>query len=308
MMNVRQLEAFRAVMMVGTATAAGELLRLSQPTVSKLIAQFERRSGLQLFERVKGRLVPRPEAVALFQHVDKLFAAMEEVGRNARQLANVQTGHLRLVAFAALALDFLPRAIASFVATRREVTVTLNVRASSYIAEWVAGQQADLGFVSGAPAGSGVVMEPFEPTDAVCVLPPAHPLAARDEIRAGDLEGERFISLGRDTALRHLIDSVFETAGVARRVVIETGYSATACALVASGAGVTVSDPLSALDRFDRGDVVLRRFVPHTPFAMQAVFPAATARSLLVNEFLLHLARQKRAADRRVEAALSRGL
>jgi hypothetical protein len=75
---------------------------------------------------------------------------------------------------------------------------------------------------------------------------------------------------------------------------------------VASGAGVTIADPISALDRFDRGDVVLRRFSPRTPFTMQAVFPAATARSLLVTEFLLHLARLKRDADRRVEAALSR--
>ncbi|WP_223861816.1 LysR family transcriptional regulator, partial [Geminicoccus harenae] len=65
-MRLRHLEVFNTVMLAGTASAAGRLLRISQPAVTKLLAQAEAEAGLRLFERDRGRLVPTAEAQALF--------------------------------------------------------------------------------------------------------------------------------------------------------------------------------------------------------------------------------------------------
>src|SRR5690349_19919136 len=54
-MNLRQMEAFKTLMLAGSVTAAAELLRLSQPTISKLIAQLESQTQLRLFERRRRR-------------------------------------------------------------------------------------------------------------------------------------------------------------------------------------------------------------------------------------------------------------
>lgn len=61
-MNLRQMEVFRAVMFSGGVNSAAELLHVSPPAVSKVLAQAARASGLVLFERVKGRLIATPEA------------------------------------------------------------------------------------------------------------------------------------------------------------------------------------------------------------------------------------------------------
>lgn len=304
-MNLRQLEAFRALMLAGTATGAGDLLRLTQPTISKLISQFERQSGLRMFERVKGRLVPRPEAVALLQQVDRAFAAIEEVGRSAQRLAKAEAGHLRVVAMPVLALNFLPRAIGSFLARRPGVTVTLNVHASSDVFEWIARQQADIGFASLPTAGAGVVIEPFSESDGVVVLPEGHPLAPRACLAPRDLDGMPFISVGHDSTFRHMIDRAFANAGSRRHVVVETGYAAIAATLAATGVGTTIIDPISALDCFDRGGVVLRRFAPRTPSTIHAVFPARSTRSVLLTEFLAHLQHHRQDALARLEAAVA---
>src|SRR3954452_16217265 len=145
-MNLRQIEAFRTVMLAGSVTAAAGLLRLTQPTISKLIAQLERQIKLKLFDRVNGRLVPRQEAHSLLQDVDKVLTALEEVGRSARHLARASTGHVRVAAHPSMGAGFLPKAVAAFIADRPDIKVTLHVRESSYVKEWVAGQTADIGF------------------------------------------------------------------------------------------------------------------------------------------------------------------
>ena len=52
-MNLRQLEAFRAVMLTGSVTQAAQSMHLSQPAVSKLIADLEYTVGFKLFVRAK---------------------------------------------------------------------------------------------------------------------------------------------------------------------------------------------------------------------------------------------------------------
>lgn len=60
--NLRQIEVFRAIMMTGSISGAAKLLNVSQPAISRLISYTETRVGLVLFERIKGRLYPTPEA------------------------------------------------------------------------------------------------------------------------------------------------------------------------------------------------------------------------------------------------------
>lgn len=284
--SVRQLEAFRAVILTGSVTGAADMLHLTQPTVSKLLAELEYRTGLTLFDRVRQRLVPRPEAQSLFQRVDKTFAALEEVTRDARRLAHGQSGHLRIVAMPAFGLSVLPRAVGAFLRERPDVTVDFNIRASTYVTEWVANRQADVGFATATPVSSGVTLAPFERLQGVCVLPADHRLARQAVIRPTDLDGERFVSFGRESAFRHLIDEVFRAESVARRIVIEVGYAAAACALIANGAGVAIVDPLSALDAWRAGGIALAPFDADVPFVVDSVFPSGIAPSVLAEQFL----------------------
>src|SRR6266567_3472385 len=103
-MNLRQIEAFRAVMMAGTVRGAAELLRISVPAVSKLVSLAERRSGIRLFDRTKGRLVATPEARALFQEVEVLWRRVERVRDTVQALGNPTIASLSLSVSPSVAL------------------------------------------------------------------------------------------------------------------------------------------------------------------------------------------------------------
>lgn len=87
----RLIEVFRAVVETGSATLAGERLRMTQPSVTRAVAQLEERTGLDLFER--GRFGMRLTAVgelfaeevrASFTGLDRLTAAASALRRGLR--------------------------------------------------------------------------------------------------------------------------------------------------------------------------------------------------------------------------------
>ncbi len=77
--NLRQIEVFRAIMLARSISGAAKVLNVSQPAVSRLVAYTEQRLGIQLFERIKGRIYPTPEANRLFMEVDSLYQYVTRV-------------------------------------------------------------------------------------------------------------------------------------------------------------------------------------------------------------------------------------
>jgi len=78
-MNFRQLEAFREVMRCGTVSRAAEIMGITQPAVSRSIAELEAAVDFPLFDRVKGRLVVTPEGQSFFRDVDASFVGLDRL-------------------------------------------------------------------------------------------------------------------------------------------------------------------------------------------------------------------------------------
>lgn len=289
-MNLRQMEAFKTLMFAGSVTAAAELLRLSQPTISKLIAQLERSTQLQLFERRKRRLFPTSEAYTLLKNVEHALDAVEEVDRSATELARAHSGSVRVACIPSIGTGFIPKAVASFRKKHPETKVTLYVRTAKYVIEHVSGMRADIGLVSEPVDQPAIRAASFQsPLSALCVLPKNHRLKRKKVLRPKDFEGENFISIGRDNPFRYLIDRAFVDAGTTRNIAIEATHVATAAALVAEGAGITVVDPYTATSCVRMDAVILRPFQPEIKFDVKLLSPANQPVPLIVGEFLQHL-------------------
>lgn len=112
--TLRHLEAFRAIMVRKSVTGAAEMLEVTQPVVTRLIADLEERIALTLFTRTKGRLVPTPEAALLVKDVEQSLLSIERIANAATNIKSLKMGRLEIAASPNMALSFLPRAINSF--------------------------------------------------------------------------------------------------------------------------------------------------------------------------------------------------
>jgi DNA-binding transcriptional LysR family regulator len=286
----RQIEAFKAILETGLVTAAAERMNLSQPAVSKLIANFEAAVELPLFRRVKKRLVPTPEADLLYREVDRLFTGLQNIANVAREIRGLRAGELSVACVAALGHDHVPRLVAQFLQDKEDVNVGLYITSAGNVAEWVIAQKVDMGISMSALEHQAVISEPLCSVEAVCVMPRGHKLAARRVVKPQDLTGERFVSFAPGSRIRHKIDSIFEQRGVARRTTAHAFVSNSACALVANGFGVSIVEPFTAWEYVRRGELVARPFSPAVTYDFHVFFPRFRERSMLAREFAARLA------------------
>lgn len=293
-LNLRQLEAFKAVMETGTVSHAAGVLNVSQPAVSKLIANFERAIGFAAFDRAHGRLAPTPEATMLYSVVERAFISVGQIEQSAIDIGERRHGRLTVGVMPALSLGFIQEVASKFLADRPGVTITLHARSSSKVIESLARQQLDLGIVAAGLDHAGVETEFFCRVEAVCVLPNDHRLANKEVIVPSDLEGEPFVSLTMLDRIRARIDHPFEEAGVRRILRIDTPMAGSACAFVAKGAGVTIVDPFSALE-FHSDRIVIKPFQPAIFFDFVVAYPLHAQRAHLVEDFVVELRRMLKA-------------
>lgn len=285
-LNPRQLEAFRNVMVSGSMTIAAELLKISQPAVSRLIKDLEQGLGIRLFRREGNRLIPGAEAQRLFREVDRFYQGIEQVERVAQDLKSARIGTLRVASMHTLGLSLLTEGVRRFSLNRPGVAISVDVRNSLGILELTAAHQIDIGFVQMMGTEyPGVDVFPLPTVPAVCVLPRGHALARKKAIQITDLEGLSLISLSRNSPMRMRLEMALEEANVTCLRTVDTTLAHLACSMVAGGLGITVVDPFTASRQ--RGQaVVCRPLLPYVLCEFSIVLPAHQPRSRVLNEFI----------------------
>ncbi len=285
-LNPRQLEVFRNVMVTGSMTVAAELLKISQPAVSRHVRDLESTLGIRLFRREGNRIIPGAEAQRLFREVDRFYQGIEQVERVAQDLKSVRVGTLRVASVSALGFTVVAEGLLQYAVARPGVMTSLDVGPSLGILELAAANQIDIGFVGIMTAeypGVAVLQHPSAP--AVCVLPRGHILARKKVVQISDLQGNPLIALGRNSPLRMRLEMALDAAGVACPRPLETTHAYVACRMVAGGLGIAVVDPFTATSLRDLA-VVCRPLMPTVPFEFSIVLPAHQPRSKVVEDFM----------------------
>jgi DNA-binding transcriptional LysR family regulator len=285
-MNLKRLQAFRAVFEAGSVTRAAERLHTTQPALSRLISDLEAELGLALFVRQRRRLVPTAEGRTFYREAEKALAAVDHIVDIARDIRTLKGAHLRIVAPMLTAFSILPAAIAAFRGSHPHARVSLDIKDLRDIADWVANGPFDVGVTALPFEDARVECELFTTVPAVLVLPKRHPLATKHVIQLKDLRGEAMILPSVGNPPRNNIDAAFESVGVKPQSTIDTSSAFSVCQLVARRLGLGVVDPFTFELASGLG-LVARPVRPVIEFPFGFFFPRQRPRSALVTSFLL---------------------
>lgn len=194
-MNLRQMEVFRAIMLTGSIAGAAELLHISQSAVSKMLSHTQQRTGLKLFELVKGRLVATSEAKQLYEEVERLWRNVEKVHALSKELADPDKGNLYIAASPSLGMTVVPQSVADTVRERPELQVKVILPLTNALIDAVAEKIVDIGITTFETTHPSITVHARFSCPLVCIMSPDHPLAALESITPQDLVGHRLISV-----------------------------------------------------------------------------------------------------------------
>lgn len=282
--NLRQLDAFRAVVATGSIVGAARSLFVSQPAVSRLIADFERATGLRLFYRTGNRLRATTEAETLYHEVQRAYFGIEEIKRCATALLHCEAGHLRIGCPSAYATSVLLDPLEQFAREYPSVDVTVSIGNIRTIEGWVGSRLVDIGIIRDEPCLAGVEATTLSDEPAVCIVPPGSELAERQTIRANDMRGIAYITLASESPVRRMIDAAVADVEFSRRFVIETQNAALLYDMVRRNMGIAIVNPFIARKQV-AGGFVIRPFLPRIQYKSSVIRLRDIPLSLVAESF-----------------------
>lgn len=237
----KQLRAFVSVVKLGTLTRAAEALYLSQPTISLQLQALERELGAVLLERRRRRINLTDAGEALYELARPLVEGWETLDRDFQsRVKGMQSGRLTIAAGTSTIHYLLPELVRRYREMFPAVQLQLaNVTGKDGMA-LLRADEADFAVGSMLDVPNDIAWAPVHHYDPMLIMPPDHPLAAKEQITLEDISPFGLILPPQRLSTYRLVDLVFQQRQVPYHVAIEVGGWDVIKEYVAMGMGISI--------------------------------------------------------------------
>ena len=237
--QIEDLRRLLALAEYGQVTDAAAVLRISQPTLSRLLARAEDELGTRLFERDGGGVHPNPYGEAALAAARDIIRRYDQLSGDLAELLDPDTGTVRLAFLDSIATSLVPRILHDFRQEAPRVRVALRQEPGHEILQDLASGLSELALTSPRPPGPHGWL-PLQRQRLVLVVPSGHRLASRRQVRLDEVAKEDFVTVPRGLGFRSLIEELLGAEGIRPRISFESADLATIEGLVGAGLGLAI--------------------------------------------------------------------
>ena len=206
-----RLRAFAAFARRRSFSAAAQELRISQPAVSKHVAEVERAAGVKLVDRRPHGSALTPAGEFLANHVLRAQALLAQAVRGVADFRQRATGSLSIVASGVPATYLLPEVLVAFQRAHPDVRVSIVPGASAQTMDALRSHRAEFGVVGGFAAAPEIEAEPLVEEEIVVV---GSPRLAGQRMSRRDAEAATWLSLYEGSATRAAVEAAWADSGI----------------------------------------------------------------------------------------------
>lgn len=240
-MDTQNLKAFLLVAETGSFSVAAQKLHLTQPAVSKRIAQLEEQLNVSLFDRI-GRTISTTEAgEALLPHARAVQLELQAAQQSVRDLSGEVRGRLRLATSHHIGLHRLPPVLSFFSKAFPAVQLDIDFMDSEQAYELTLHGEVELAAVTLAPVPvANIVTRTIWPDPLDFMVQQGHALTRKKQLTLQDLSQHPAILPGLNTYTGQIVKSLFDQNSLPMKVAIATNYLETIRMMASVGLGWTV--------------------------------------------------------------------
>lgn len=238
-MDIQSLEAFLAVAENASFSRAAEQLFLTQPAVSKRIANLESSFGTPLFDRV-GRGIYLTEAGKVLQ--ERARAIVDDMKDTHTSMANLSTNKAKQLSMASshhIGLHYLGPILKQFVNENPQADIALEFMESEQAIRALLNRDIEIALTTlPSRLDTQLSATTLWQDELIFVVAPDHPLAQRSQaIRLNELAHMTAILPDKNTTTFEVIEQTFLRHHIPLKRTLNVNYLETIRALVANNLG-----------------------------------------------------------------------
>lgn len=258
-MDLWQLNIFCKVIEFKSFSKAGNIVHLSQPTVSSHIKDLETHFGCRLIDRLAKEAIPTKAGELLYEYARKLIALKDETETALAEFHGNLRGRLVVGGSTIPGVYILPRMVGAFIAAYPDVTIAIRIMDTEGIVGDIAGGRLEIGIVGARTALKPIHQDPLI-EDELCLIAPAdHPWAkAGRKITLAMLREAPFITREAGSGTLASIEENLEQAssGIDQlNVIAEMGSTAAVIQGIKGGVGVSILSRMAVAEEIDAGNL-----------------------------------------------------
>lgn len=244
-MDIKQLEAFTAVAETGSFSRAGELLHLTQPTVSAHISGLEQELRIKLLVRSSSGIYLSEAGKILYSYAKKILSVRDEGISAIMKFAENMNGKITVSASTIPGQYFLPGLLPGFRKKYPDIIFDIHTTDSTEVIHEVASGKAEIGFTGTKLDNKKCVYRRFA-DDRLVVITPNRPEFRKylpGTYPVSELMKQPFINREPESGTRKETELFLEKSGFSPselNTVVEVPSTETIKKMVSEGVGISV--------------------------------------------------------------------
>lgn len=236
--NLNDLQAFRAAAELRNFRKAADTLHLSQPAFSRRIEKLEEALGVRLLDRTTRHVSLTAVGRTFDRKVQQLLDELDDTLLGIREVAANRMGEVTIACVPSTVYYFLSRVIWRYHQHYPKIRVRLLDSDANEALAAVARGEADFGLNFIGSQEPDIDFKPLLEERFVAACRRDHPLAAKRRVSWAELARHDYITVGKSSGNRLLLDQALSRAATRPQSVYEARHVTTLLGLVEAGLGV----------------------------------------------------------------------
>lgn len=212
-MLLEELKTFVAVIENKNFTKAGELLKLSQPSVSLHIKHLEDELKTCLLIRSNRTFQITPAGELLYKRAKQLLHLASQVTEEILWQNNNVSGKLRIAASYTIGETVLPAVLTRLHKKYPDLQVEVMITNTKCVEEAIREFRSDIGCIEGTIGAEGLIIQPFMEDELILVASNEHPLAKKTRPNAAALQSAHWVMRENGSGTREYTNYLLQSIG-----------------------------------------------------------------------------------------------
>lgn len=253
MFNRNQVAAFRDVAMAGGFSKAAERLGVTQPALSKAVADLEAALGLQLFDRIARGVRLTAAGHQLMHYAREIDLLEAEAVQAMDELRGLKRGRLAIGSSLTIGSYILPPVLGAFHEANRQIELTVDIANTQEIEHKLIEGLVDIGLTEGLVESDLLTSVVFDHDELVLIASKDHPLVRHQPVDMKQVVEEPLFFREVGSGTRAVIEHTLAERGISLRPAMSLGSTETIKAVVMRGMGLGIVSHLSVVTEVNAG-------------------------------------------------------